>query len=513
MSRSRIRSAPDVCLFLALLAGQCAGRGYYMDAAMPDNSGNAASPSSAWRDFKPFVGKVVAPGDTLYLRRGRTWAGQILYIYHGGAAGNPFVVTSYGDASDPLPRIVDSSPEIVGVGASHVVVQQLDLGGGYAACLANVEPHLTDLTVQDMVVHDCDAGISISTIDTAVIQRNDVHHMYFANGSSGAVGIALDSTTHVKVLENIVRDCWDSTATGNDGGAFELFRANSDIEIAWNRAYRTDGFLEMGGLRGDTIRRVVVHHNIALETNVLLWLNARTPTDTSDQWGVGYSDVYFDNNTLVQRARKAASSIGVNTTLTSSNQVYVRNNLVDGDSSVGFTYDGPFDHSHNLFWSKLYELPAHPSAAVGEFWADPLLTEDDSNVIYDLLPASLAIDSGLRLAYPSYMELATLPVLSGFPSIGAIEYHLQSPSLFQVAEKAWSVRVVGGMVRVGGWIGQSSPYSAVLRDILGRILARWNGNFNAGPIQLQWGLPTGIHGGMLRVQAGGQTQDLILPPI
>jgi len=82
----------------AILSAQTS---YYVDASGGDDANAGTAPTGAWRTLNRVNATVFAPGDTLHLRRGGVWFGQ-LKPQGSGAPGNPIVIRDYGVGNRPL---------------------------------------------------------------------------------------------------------------------------------------------------------------------------------------------------------------------------------------------------------------------------------------------------------------------------------------------------------------------------------------------------------------------------
>ncbi|MBK9578555.1 MAG: right-handed parallel beta-helix repeat-containing protein [Fibrobacteres bacterium] len=495
--------------------------GWYADASRPDDKGDGRTPATAWKTFHPFVGKVVGAGDTLHLKRGSRWDNTFLVFYHGGTAAKPFVATAYGDESLPLPSISDTSSKqawVIGLASSHLVVEKIAVHGPNGSCATTVSDSVTDVVIQDMEVSDCQSGIALAQVDGAIIQRNRVWNIHFPSnlngGGGGAIAITLDGCRNIKVLDNLIRDAIDGNPAHEDGGAVELFRRNSNIEIAGNRARNTAGFLEIGGLvqDHDTARNVVIHHNVAQEVQNFLWCSVATAKDTSSQWGMAYSEVYVDNNTQIQDGRRAGLTVGVSLHLEDSTQIRVRNNLFVGDSQAGFLFFGPFERKNNLFWSMNFPSKYEKPYAPGEKSVDPLIHADTTNLTYALDMASPARDAGAALVYPPSLGSLRLPTIpDGKPDIGALE--MSSTSLVPTAQRfQGALRGAGNRVEWNGWANAPGTLSARLMDAQGRVVFSERRSHAAGAVVRGWDLPKGRGVMVLAVEMDGIRQAIVVAP-
>jgi hypothetical protein len=92
--------------------------GYYLDSSTGDDSNSGRSPSSAWRTIAKVNSVALAPGDSVYLRRGGIWR-ETLEPRNGGAPGRPVTFTAYG--SGPAP-IISGSDIVTGWSLSRASV-------------------------------------------------------------------------------------------------------------------------------------------------------------------------------------------------------------------------------------------------------------------------------------------------------------------------------------------------------------------------------------------------------
>ena len=95
-----------------------ASHAYYVDSSTGDDSSSGRSPSSAWRTIAKVNSIALAPGDTVYLRRGAIWR-ETLEPRNGGAPGHPVTFTAYG--SGPAP-IISGSDIVTGWSSTDVSI-------------------------------------------------------------------------------------------------------------------------------------------------------------------------------------------------------------------------------------------------------------------------------------------------------------------------------------------------------------------------------------------------------
>ena len=95
-----------------------ASHAYYVDSSTGDDSSSGRSPSSAWRTIAKVNSIALAPGETVYLRRGAIWR-ETLEPRNGGAPGHPVTFTAYG--SGPAP-IISGSDIVTGWSSTDVSI-------------------------------------------------------------------------------------------------------------------------------------------------------------------------------------------------------------------------------------------------------------------------------------------------------------------------------------------------------------------------------------------------------
>ncbi len=84
-----------------LLAAQTASAAvYYVDALEGDDRASGKSPQAAWKTIARVNATPLAPGDTVYLQRGRTWR-ETLLPRGSGRQDAPIVFSAYGDGARP----------------------------------------------------------------------------------------------------------------------------------------------------------------------------------------------------------------------------------------------------------------------------------------------------------------------------------------------------------------------------------------------------------------------------
>jgi tRNA(Leu) C34 or U34 (ribose-2'-O)-methylase TrmL len=73
---------------------------YYIDFSTGNDNNTAASPDQAWKSLGKIGSTIFAPGDSVLLKAGESWPGQIRFN-GSGASGNPILIGKYGSGSNP----------------------------------------------------------------------------------------------------------------------------------------------------------------------------------------------------------------------------------------------------------------------------------------------------------------------------------------------------------------------------------------------------------------------------
>jgi parallel beta-helix repeat protein len=153
----------EILVLAAEPAPAPAPRVVYIDPTVADGgNGTAASPYDSWAD-------VTFEAGTLYLQRGGTVSPGFV-ITGNGTADAPIIIGSYGEG---VARIEGT---VMVDGASHVIVQGLDVAGGQGLGIY-VTGNASNVLIQDNDVHGGLAGIYLDgdTIEAVIVAGNRVH--------------------------------------------------------------------------------------------------------------------------------------------------------------------------------------------------------------------------------------------------------------------------------------------------------------------------------------------------
>lgn len=344
-------------------------KSYFIDSRMPSDTLDGLKPERAWKSPEPLKRIKLRQGDSILFRKGGQWFGQRLVLDQGGRPGSPVFVGSYGPSNLPRPHLIDTSTQVLGIAANHIIVSGLKFSGARRYGISTLGRNRRSIELRNNEITNCTNGILIFNASQVLLADNYIHAIHYNRSTKGAVGIIIDNSANIEITDNIFQDCIGGVKKKHDGGAIELFRSNQNISVRKNRASNTWGFIEMGGLRNDTISDVQIDSNIAINTHLFAWFNLATPQDTSNKWGVGYKNITVSYNHFIQNSATITNPIGANTYLTDSSQIIFSHNSIGGDSLLGFIYKGGFSRISNRFWSphsKKMKFKLHESETMAK---------------------------------------------------------------------------------------------------------------------------------------------------
>jgi hypothetical protein len=378
-------------LTISYTTGTAAATTYHVDPAGND-ANDGTSTATAWRTLKRASDAVLAPGDSLLLKRGGSWT-EALVIAESGTSSAPITVGSYGSGASPI---------ISGGNAINTTVR---LTGSY-------------LRVQDLTITDATwAGVRVDG-DSNVIERNVLsHHVVGIQIQPGADGNkALRNTLTDNNKMSVATPC--SVSCNDDSGAFGVVVQGNQNEIAYNTIsgsvapspdYEYDGAaVEIYGGQYNTI-----HHNLTYDNETFTELGGGS-TKASDNT-FAYNLVRAASTTALHKAkflvtRGAGDGFGpVYRTRAYNNSVYLagpdsegfvcyagcgteiltlRNNVVQAVKKAGYA-DAAFDEGYGLYWGG----PNQFTMGTGSVRQDPLFASAATGDLH-LAATSPGLESG-----------------------------------------------------------------------------------------------------------------------
>jgi hypothetical protein len=406
------------CIPVMVTDAAAAPKTYYVDATAGNDSAAGTSQSAPWKSLAKVASVTLSPGDTVLLRRGRTWSGG-LAVHGSGTAAAPIKIDAYGDGARPI--VQGNSEACVDLPGDYVWVQDLQVGVAADAGRCSW------------------AGVEVSGDHDKVLSN-------FITGAGAGVYIAPEADS-TEVTQNDLVDnnhMTVNTPGGNDdSGAFAVLVQGNHSDIGWNRISGSIATSYDYGLDGAAVEifwgsNNIIHHNISEDNETFTELG----TSSDDPDGVTTGNVFEYNAVFGDKARGGIVTRGADDgngpvlgTVFRNNSVRLGNadaegfvcyggctnqtltlsqNVIQAAKKVGYADDGWTATDHNVFYGGLRQFTPSASDKV----ADPKFTSA-TNLI--LQAGSPAIDLGTT-KYAD-IDVDGNPVYAGArPDAGAYEY-------------------------------------------------------------------------------------------
>ncbi len=335
-----IMTASRLIAVLFLVLAQC-GSGqstaYFADAVNGNDLNDGKSAAAAWKSLAKVNAATFQPGDTVYLKAGSVWSGQLLP--HGsGIKELPIVVTKYGGSQKPR---IDGNG-IVGSATLH-------LNNGKFWEISDLE-----ITNSADVAGDR-RGVLISASDFGLVEhiilRNlDIHDVKGTVGNDDAskrtAGIGIETTTDrgaaTRFDDIVIENCSiyniDNTGIYTDNLIFRNTPGGAD----WIKRRFTNVVI-----RNNTIHHIAKNAMIIrlfdgglIEKNVCYETALKTTGNTMFTSSCS-GTVFQYNEGYFNRASLQGGDFG-------------DGSMYDADlksSNIIFQYSYSHDNSHGLFWT------------------------------------------------------------------------------------------------------------------------------------------------------------------
>lgn len=359
---------------------------YYVDASAPDRS-DSNTGMSVSAPFADLAGlKNLQPGDTVAIRAGTSYTGG-LTISASGTAAAPITFTSYGAGSAPVISTTGQNA-ITLQGASYVIIDRISVEGAVRAGVMMDETSAHN-TLRNMEVTGVAYGYDLQGSHDNTIVSNYIHDLHMfrntpgGNDDCGAEGIALESGSNNNEISHnkIVNAIAPSYDYGMDGGGFEFWGSVSNVKIHDNVVLNSDGFVEVGGLAGDSLSDIQIYNNVSAGNSLFSWLH----NDPSTTFGVNVSRFNVINNTIYEPA--AWYIAGFDGPVTPGSFAFSNNIVYAPASGEVFSQSGTY-HTGNFYQSAVTPTGSDETSGTIAF-ANPAL-------------ADLHITSGAAVAHGAY---------------------------------------------------------------------------------------------------------------
>jgi hypothetical protein len=353
-------------LLLAVFKADAAGAGqheksttYYVDSEKGNDESNGQSEMQAWQSLKKVEAAKLNPGDEVRFRKGSMFTGP-LYIRYSGTAGQPILVSDYGDSTASAPIFTnpvftqDNYGNCIRLQGSHIILENLhcQYTAAYRAGPYTIQRPKWDTIVWEMgaifidkqaeycivrnnEVEDCSVGIK-SYGQHALITHNFIHdcNRVLKEWGWGPIGIWFggdyQEASYNRVFnyraENKRIGWHGGSGGGADGGAFEIDDARynkSHISIHHNYTRDCQGFLEVTWTdiaQMPVYKDFSIHHNISDDYQQFVAL-----------WDSREAEIF--NNTIIRR-KKNVNDWGVFNIANDNSQNHVHHNIIITEQDI-----------------------------------------------------------------------------------------------------------------------------------------------------------------------------------
>lgn len=252
------------CILLGLSGASAAD--YHFDASKGDDSAAGTSPDQAWRSLEKAQTIALKPGDSLLLKAGERWSGQIK-LKGGGTPEAPVKIASYGEGSRPRIDGEGKVPAAVFLeNIECIEVRDLELtnlgatrkSGRFGIQIKNENPPVArNIVIENLFVHEVNgalaknhfsgAGIQIDVSRTEPVRFHDlrIENCHIKNCSRNGILVRggqlrpnWNPSTKVVIRNNLIE------GVGGDG----IVPSNCDgALIEWNTMRDCPRYGKVGG--------------------------------------------------------------------------------------------------------------------------------------------------------------------------------------------------------------------------------------------------------------------------
>lgn len=263
------------------------GNTYFIDPNGND-SNNGLSEDSPWKTIDKLNKQSFRPGDNVLFKRGGVWTGK-LEIHSSGSKNSPILIGAYGNGSKPVILAPENDAAVVLVTADYIVLQDLDLRGGYAA----IAVYGSDYTIiEDCTIgKDSFIGIWVSqkewepkkTHSNYGIIRRCIIDQGHKTEKHPEDGIHFrDGVNYWKIYDNEIKD-W-----GHSGISF--FQEDNNTTVSYNKVYRN----LITGKNSDYMRGFEIKANEGGAQYNEFFSNIIRDTSVRNQIGGDHNLIYYN---------------------------------------------------------------------------------------------------------------------------------------------------------------------------------------------------------------------------
>lgn|GEM_PF-6733916 len=277
-------------------------RAFFVDSSSPaaSDSHPGTSPEAPLASLAGLGKLLLQPGDRIAFKAGSRYRGELV-VSASGSEERPIVFTSYG--SGPPPVIRPAGADGIRIqGGTRLLLENLQLEDAADTAIV-LDAQSSFVTVQRVVVRRAGRGIQVSGTSHRIV-ANDIGDLHMVTNTpggdddSGAQGFVISGRAHVFLCNRVRAARASSYDYGVDGVGFEFWRSVRDVVLRWNRVEESAGFLEIGGLPGDTVENVVIEGNLAVDAAPFSWIHNRPGVGN---FGVTVANLRLRGNTILER--------------------------------------------------------------------------------------------------------------------------------------------------------------------------------------------------------------------
>ncbi len=399
-----------------------AGKGprYFVDSGAGNDRAAGTSPAAAWKTLAKVNATRLMPGTVVALKRGATFYGKLI-VRSSGTAHSPITFTAYGSGPDP---VLDNRgeatwpPNVITLRdrASYVAIEKVVLRNTHVAGV-EIGKGSAHNVIRQCEITNTGHGVVVYGPHN-LITRNFVHDLHMVRSDPqpdndyGASAVSLEHSDNEVSYNRFVRCRAPSIDYGFDGGAVEFYGSVSRCAVHHNYAEEVEGFLEVGGTRGEQAHDNVVAYNVAVNCGPFGVFH------TVGAFGLDIKRFRVENNSIV--SLQGSKPIFWFKATPKPDTVALRNNLVVMGSGSALANHAGFTHDHNLFWRFDGSSRLGLALDATDLRADPELVDLEHGNVH-LREHSPAIGRGVALGHARDFEDKPVPA-GAAPDLGAYQH-------------------------------------------------------------------------------------------
>lgn len=383
---------------------------YFVDAIAGSDKNTGKSEANAWKTLAKVAGYTFAAGDTVSLKCGCTWDGQIILktARHTG-----IILKSYGIGTAPI-FSYSAAPSkwhrAFEIEASSVTFDGLRFANGVMPMMG-AYVYGTGCTFHNCEFTQCAYGVTLEGSGNRITQCN-FHDLI---GDDAAIAVENYGSSNEIDHCRMIRCLAPSIQYGLNGGALELYGSFSNVVFHHNWVEGCEGVVEVGSDSGGIQSSIRMHHNVLVNNGSVAWFNLDGP------FKVGISDFCFDHNTIVETIEGRHSMIGFSA-IPKAGTFKACNNIFYIAVPMP-VFNRQADHNNNLFYLANGATLGGITLDKTEKLSDPLFV-GLANLDLHLSDNSPAVNAGADLGYTADYDGKSM---FGLPDLGAFENQKVTP--------------------------------------------------------------------------------------